>query len=184
LLTLARAHGNSIQIARSLYWLSILTEQDGNLDQALQLLEQATEQIPNHKHESWPVLNGLALLLYRMGDYERSEFMVRDFVRECLKYASNVHHAIACGLFDLSLIAVGRKQYPRAARLYGASMRLREELRWPIWTLEAQMHDHVVPLIQAALGQDEWYRLCAEGAAMTQEQATELAMLDEPLQAR
>ena len=87
--------------------------------------------------------------------------------------------AFALALLGLALVAGVRKQYPRAARLYGASTHFRKKLLFRIYATEKSLHDNIVPRIESALGADAWASLCAEGAAMTVEQQTALAMLGE-----
>ncbi len=68
-----------------------------------------------------------------------------------------------------------------AARIYGASKRFyRESPRGMrgMTATEMMLRDEVIRMISAALGETVWVSLCAEGEAMTLQEAMALAMTD------
>ncbi len=56
-------------------------------------------------------------------------------------------------------------------------MHFRRRLRFRICATESSLHDKIVPRIERAPGASAWNSLRAEGAAMTVEQQTALAIL-------
>ena len=208
LLELARAQGNSDMEMRAEAFIAILTEQEGDPDQAVKLLEQSVERMPKGV---WRNHYELGRMLVRLGNHARAESVLRGFLAEALKlvkpsrlirdddtsgspYATRMEQwlfaiqptvrqeqewALALALLGFALIAGMRRQYPKAARLYGASMHYRDRLRFGIYATEQSLHDKIIPRVESALGDHAWAGLRAEGAAMSVEQLTALAMLNE-----
>ncbi len=84
---------------------------------------------------------------------------------------------IADALAGVSTAAAGSGDSLRAARIWGAEERLREEIGLPLQSEEQRDHDRSVAAARAALGDDAAFdHAWQDGRALTLEQAIELAL--------
>lgn len=208
LVELARAQKNNDLITRAMVFVALQTEQEGDLGRAVEILQRSVEQMPmgvwRNQFELGRALCQLGEYTRAesvLRDFLREAFkllkpsrLVPDDDPPWTPYSTAMEQwlfgaqptarqeqewAFALALLGLALVAGARKQYPRAARLYGASTHFRKKLRFRIYATEKSLHDKIVPRIESALGANAWNSLRAEGAAMTVEQQTALAMLGE-----
>lgn len=77
---------------------------------------------------------------------------------------------VAC-LHGLAMVAAQQGAAERAARLFGATHKLREELGAPIAPFERDEYDQEVGRVQTQLGGSEFVRLLAEGRNLTADEA-------------
>jgi predicted ATPase/class 3 adenylate cyclase len=82
------------------------------------------------------------------------------------------------GLEGLATVAGKRGDDARAARLWGASAALRDELELALGPAEQLFHDDVVAEVQGRLGDDAFERAWHEGRGLSAHDAVELALLD------
>jgi len=91
---------------------------------------------------------------------------------------------IACVLAGVADAAAGLGDALRAARIWGAEERLREEIGSPLLTQDQRQHERSVGSARAALGDDAAFdRAWQHGRALTLEQAIELG-LEKPIAQR
>jgi DNA-binding CsgD family transcriptional regulator len=87
---------------------------------------------------------------------------------------------LAYGIFGLAAVAAARAEPVRAARLWGATEALREEISvdsLSYWELQTYDYDGRVSAARTMLGDEgAWERAWAEGRAMTPDQAVEYAL--------
>jgi predicted ATPase/class 3 adenylate cyclase len=81
---------------------------------------------------------------------------------------------VAC-LHALAMVASQEGAAKRAAVLFGASLRLREEIGAAIPPFERDEYDHSAGRVQSQLGEDEFARLLAEGRGLTVDAAISYA---------
>jgi len=82
---------------------------------------------------------------------------------------------IVASLHGLAMVAAQQGIAQRAAILFGATHKLREELGAPIAPFERDEYDHVVGGLESQLGETEFTRLLAEGRGLLAERAVALA---------
>jgi predicted ATPase/class 3 adenylate cyclase len=87
---------------------------------------------------------------------------------------------VAC-LHGLAMVAGQQGAAERAAILFGATHRLREELGAPIAPFERDEYDQEVGRVQSQLGEAEFARLLTDGRSMTAEEAVTYARKRTPL---
>ncbi|HEX5943275.1 MAG TPA: hypothetical protein VFY66_13420, partial [Anaerolineales bacterium] len=68
----------------------------------------------------------------------------------------------------------------RAARLFGKTDSFYTQLRFLLSPIERQNHEHDVAAARAALGEEVFSTLLAEGNAMTMKEAITYALNDQP----
>ena len=76
-----------------------------------------------------------------------------------------------------------KRNAERAATLFGAAHKLREELGSPLPPFERDEYQMEMQKVQTALGEDEFVRLSTHGRGMTLDEAAAYARQREPLSA-
>ena len=113
-----------------------------------------------------------------MGNHEPAAALLEDALR--LLRGSVDKFCLAYGFFGLAAVAAARGQPVRAARLWGATEALREEIgvdSLSHWELQAYDYEGRVSAARSMLGDEgAWERAWAEGRAMTPDQAVEYAL--------
>ena len=174
-LGLAREQGSPVGVVDGLIFLGFLAEREGDLHKARRFMEASVDVTP-----VWGAWGGhyeLGRVLAQLGEYQRAGAMLGEFLRRLLTVPTLVPAFLPWSLLWLALVAGGQAQHMRAARLYGAShFHVREKLRQQIRGSDKHHHDETVQQVRVALGEANWERLCAEGAGMTLEQVTALAL--------
>ena len=126
--------------------------------------------------------SGVAQSLNNLGDLA---CVIRDFAsakplfEESLSIRADLGERteIACVLAGVSEAAAGLGDSLRAARIWGAAERLREEIGSPLHSQDQRDHDGSVGAARAALGDDAAFdRAWQQGRALTLEQAIGLAL--------
>jgi predicted ATPase len=121
-----------------------------------------------------------AVTLFLLGDVEEAERYSRQVVfaaRRSGRLAPDLRYWL---LFVLSCCATSQGKFARGARLAGAHDAVEAEIPvaqrgyWP--EIEVDMREQNRARLVEALGDQEYVRLCAEGAAMSHEQMVEFAM--------
>jgi hypothetical protein len=85
---------------------------------------------------------------------------------------------IAYSLEAFTALAVAQGDMPRAARLFGATESFYSLLRFLMSPLERDHHERDLAATRSALGEEVFSALCAEGRAMSIEQAVAYALDD------
>jgi predicted ATPase/class 3 adenylate cyclase len=102
----------------------------------------------------------------------------RSLYQESLPYQREIGHAwgIAVTLQALASLAVKQEKWQISARLWGASLTLREDLGSPLTSDGARTKERDFAAIETALGQPAFKVALEEGRAMPLEQAVEYAL--------
>jgi tetratricopeptide (TPR) repeat protein len=120
-------------------------------------------------------LTGLGNVLAEQGDLGGAQSLYAESLE--MRRALGDRRGIAYSLEGLAAVQAAVDSAPRAARIWGAAERLREELRAPLPANERPRYDRRVTAARAALGDDVAFdRAWAEGLGLTIEQAIALAM--------
>jgi hypothetical protein len=77
-------------------------------------------------------------------------------------------------------LAVAQGDMKRAARLFGKTDNFYTQLRFLLSPIERQNHEHDVAAARAALGDEVFSALLAEGEAMTMKESITYALNDPP----
>jgi non-specific serine/threonine protein kinase len=123
-------------------------------------------------------LNNLGLVAHAEGDYPAALALLKECLQICRELGDP--WAIAVSLQGLALVAAAVARPDRAARLWGAAERLRDEIGGPLPQNERSRYEQRVAAACAALGAECFDRAWQEGRAMTWEQAVEYALSEEP----
>jgi predicted ATPase/class 3 adenylate cyclase len=123
-------------------------------------------------------LSELATVARQVGDMDAAIALLEDSLatfdpRE--KFGT-----VAC-LHGLAMVAGQQGAAERAAILFGATHKLREELGAPIAPFERDEYDQEVGRVQSQLGETEFARLLTQGRSMTTEEAVTYARKRTPL---
>jgi predicted ATPase len=123
----------------------------------------------------------LAGLAVQQGDYPRTISLRRESL--ALFHELGSKDSIAYQLEHMAYVVGAQSQEKRAVRLLGAAKVLRESMNSPIGgggviADEQAEYDHAVATARAALGEEEFAEVWAEGKAMTLEQAVAYALED------
>jgi tetratricopeptide (TPR) repeat protein len=86
-------------------------------------------------------------------------------------------------LHGLAMVAGQQGAAERAATLFGAAHKFREELGAPVPPFERDEYQRETQHVQDALGEEEFVRLSTHGRGMTLDEAVEYARQREPLSA-
>ena len=113
-----------------------------------------------------------------MGNHEPAAALLEEALR--LLRGSVDKFCLAYGIFGLAAVAAARVVPVRAARLWGATEALREEIgvdSLSHWELQAYDYEGRASAARNMLGdEDAWERAWAEGRAMTPDQVVEYAL--------
>jgi predicted ATPase/DNA-binding SARP family transcriptional activator len=123
-------------------------------------------------------LRGLGLLSQGQGEFGTPWSLHQQSLR--LFQEMRDKPGIAGCLESLAAVAVTRDQPGQAARLLGAAGSLRESIGAPLPPVERAEYDRTVEVARAALGEEVFVAVWAEGQAMPLEQAMDLAMESSP----
>lgn len=119
-------------------------------------------------------LNGLGLLSSQEGDYPAAHALLS----ECVQIVQELgDKSQACYALEAwASLAREQRGLERAARLWGAAERLREQISAPLPSKYKEAQDCAVAEVREALGAAVFAATWAEGRGMTMEQAIEYAL--------
>ena len=175
-LTIVRKLENKSAIAGTLYDLGSVAWVQGNLELASKRFEESLA-IGREIEGQFTIgyaLNGLGRVAYLRGKYDRAHALYKEALGMFRKTGSQWN--IAYSLEGFAALAVAQQDMPRAARLFGATETFYSQLRFLISPRERDNHDRDLAATRAALGEETFSALSAEGRAMTIEQAVEYAL--------
>jgi predicted ATPase/class 3 adenylate cyclase len=177
-LAAAEEGGDRVLIADFWSNIAFLDVVRGNPAAAIPLRRRAIE-IFRDEGATWKLgdyLGGLAMIMRSIGDLDAA----RGHLREALQIFAQARDglSISMGLTSLALIANDEGRHERAARLLGASARIRDELGGGVPPEIAGRWGDPEADAQKALGEDAYGRARAEGYAMDTDAA--VAYANEP----
>ena len=178
-LALARELGNRNGMARSLGNLSMVASEQNDFATARALLEQSLTILRELKDR-----DGIAISLHLLGDIackEADVLSARGYFAESLMILRDLGHKvrIVFSLRELAVVTAALGDPLRAARIWSAAERLRDEIGLPAMPDEDPLPDGRLSAARAALKSDP--ALDADrraGRALTLERAIDLALGD------
>lgn len=175
-----RKLGHQRGIAQSLIILGNATGDQGEFSLSRSFYEQALEILRplGDQYGLSVCLGNLGLVAGWQGDFKAARSYYKEGVRISLKL--NDRKNIAYSLEGLAAVAAYLGDPARAARAWGASERLREEIGCPLPPSDRPRHTRQVAEARASLGDDAAFDVAwQEGRGMAMESAIEYA-LQEP----
>lgn len=119
-------------------------------------------------------LNGLGRVAHSRGDYTTALDLYKEALRIFREIAN--HWNITYCLEAFAALAVAQHDMERAARLFGATESIYAQLRYLLSPFERENHERDLAATRAALGEEAFFALCAEGHTMTMKQAVAYAL--------
>jgi len=161
-LALRRALGDPLLVSDATYHLGVSLFRKGDIDEARHALEESLTLARELGEESQQAaaLFMMAELDLLAGDLDRAETQVRESLAVYTRVENDRDRA-EC-LVVMAGIATARKSFEQAARLLGEADALRGDS--PLDLYEVPVLERFVPDLEAALGDDQFARLRAEGA--------------------
>lgn len=175
-LTIVRKVNNKGAIAGTLYDLGSVAWARGDLELAAKRYEESIA-IGHEIEGQFTVgyaLNGLGKVAYSRGDYDTAHSLYKEALK--MFQETGNHWNIAYSLEALIALEVVEQHLKRAARLFGATETFYSQLRFLMSPLERDNHERDMAATRAALGEEVFSALWAEGSAMTIEQAVAYAL--------
>jgi len=176
-LTIERSLGDRNGIAISLTNLGLLAGEQGDYQAARTLHEEslAIKREMGNRQGVAVSLNNLGTVAGERGDYPAA----RALHQEGLAISRNLgaRNGIAHALEGLADVAFGLALLDRAARIWGAAEKLREDIGAPLTLQKRPRHDRQVAAARTAIGDDAAFDSAwREGRAMTLEQVVQYAL--------
>jgi predicted ATPase/class 3 adenylate cyclase len=176
-LAIRRELGDRSGIAASLNNLGDVAHEQGDCASARTLNDESLA-IMRELGDRWGIalsLGNLGAVAFDEGDYSAARALYDECLAICRELGDR--RAIASALEGLAAAVATVGSCLRAARVWGAAERLREEVGSPLSPNERTRYDPRVAAARAALGDDAAFdRAWLEGRALTLEQAIELAL--------
>jgi hypothetical protein len=120
------------------------------------------------------MLADLGLVAYEQGDYALA--LARHTESLTIRRVLGAKLGIAYSLEGLALLYRALNNPAKAARLWGASQALRDAIGTPVPPIEQTRYARDQAMVRMQLGADAFDRACAEGRAMTTDQAIAYAL--------
>ncbi|MDQ3548800.1 MAG: LuxR C-terminal-related transcriptional regulator, partial [Chloroflexota bacterium] len=139
------------------------------LDEALALAER--HGLPWHRAQILDAQGSVALM---RGDLPLARCSLRRSVELCR--AAGDPRFVAQALETCAWLATVEGAAEHAARLLGAASRMRDTIGVPVSQSARRKYDRYVPVIHAQLGLAGWQRAWAEGNALSQTEAIDVAL--------
>ncbi len=178
-LAICRDLGDRRGIAMSLNNLGSVAQRQGDYRAAGALFELALEIDRGIGNRAWIAtnLNNMGNVAREQGDYSSARGLHEESL--AIKRELGDRAGIANSLEGLAQLVSMLSGPYRAARIWGAAERLREEIGSPLPLRERPDYDRHVAGARTALGDDAAFdRAWREGRAMTLEEAAEYALKD------
>ena len=178
-LVLVREAKDRVDLGLTVYLLGQAARAAGDLPRAKALFEEslAVAREFNDTLSAGLALCELATVARDMGELQVAIALVEESLRTL--DPREKFGIVAC-LHALAMVASQEGAAERAAILFGASHRLREEIGAAIPPFERDEYDHWTGRVQSQLGDDEFARLLAEGRSMTIDAAIAYASQKSP----
>jgi len=161
-------------------WMGNLARVEGDFVHARELLEQsaALQSCLEDKIRLCYVLSDLGFVLIHFGELDRSEALFKETLSIQLKLGTDTT-SISLLFMGFAFLANARGQPLRAVRLLGAWESLCKATGYHIEGPERPDYESNLASLRAQLDESTFEAAWAEGAALTLEQAVELALSDE-----
>lgn len=175
-LSIVRELNNKGAIAGTLYDLGGVAWAQGKLELASKRYEESLA-IGHEMEGPYTIafaLHGLGRVAYSKGDYSTAQSLYIEALR-MLQEASH-QWGIAYLLESFTALAVAQQDMRRAAKLFGATETLYNQLRFLLSPIERDHHERELAATRAALKEEVFSALWAEGHAMTAEQVVEYVL--------
>jgi predicted ATPase/DNA-binding SARP family transcriptional activator len=170
-LTVLGGTGGKDQIAVVLYRLGIVARCREDYEGALGFEQRClilAEELGDKQIEAY-ALGELGVIWQLVGNSDRASTVLKESLE--LLVGVGDRWCITKTLEAMGAVSVEREALPRAARLFGAAERLREDIGAPLEPYEQAAHQRRVAAVRAALGVAESEELWREGRAMSFEDA-------------
>jgi non-specific serine/threonine protein kinase len=131
------------------------------------------QQLGDKSYIAYTQLN-LGIVASTLGDFQRA----RALYQQCLALRRDLEEkrGIVTCLAALGCVAAALEEYPRAAVLFGAFDAQRQATGAAVPALFRREYEQRLAATSSALGEDAFARACAEGRAMSAEQAVAYAI--------
>jgi predicted ATPase/class 3 adenylate cyclase len=173
-LALVREANDRVDLGLTVYLLGQAARAAENFPRAKELFDEslAVAQEFNDTLSAGLALCELATVARQMGDADGAIALVGQSLSTL--DPREKFGIVAC-LHALAMVASQEGDAKRAAILFGASHKLREEIGAPIPPFEHDEYDRSAWRVQSQLGEDEFARLLAEGRSLTVDAAISYA---------
>ena len=175
-LAIRREIGDRQGIAASLTILRSMADYEGDYASARGFSEESLNIFREigDRHGIAASLNDLGTMAHYQGDYASA----RSYHEESLAIRREIgdRQGIAQSLEAFAGLAADQENPERAARLWGATDALREQIGVPLPPNNREVYERKVAAARLALGENVFSSAWSEGRAMTWEQAVEYAM--------
>jgi predicted ATPase/class 3 adenylate cyclase/Tfp pilus assembly protein PilF len=178
-LAIRRELGDRGRIANSLHNLGLVAYYQGDYPAARSLYEEclAIWREMGYRFGIAVSLSNLGNLVFGQGDYPAAGVLHQEGL--VIRRELGDRRGIAYSLEGLATVMAAHGSSLRAARIWGAAERLREEIGSPLPPNERPHYGPRVAAARAALGDDAAFdRAWQQGRALTLEQAIELALAE------
>jgi DNA-binding CsgD family transcriptional regulator len=174
----ARASGDPFLTYVTLGWQAQLALWEGEVDRAATLMQEVVARTRAHG-DPWELawaLTEAGRIATLQGDHGRALALQREAVH--LRRGLRDTLGLVWSLESLAGAVSGQGQAARAARLLGAAEAARDRLGVPLQPQEQASHERTVAAARAALDEETFAALCAEGRAMARDEAIDYALAD------
>jgi predicted ATPase/DNA-binding SARP family transcriptional activator len=179
-LRLARELGHVRGLIVSLREVGLLAAEGGDGDRSVMLLAEAEQLARAHGDDAAlaDVLLARGRLALDAGDSEEASRLAASSIALYRAYGTTA--GIAWAVLILALAAEAAGTWKRAARLFGAAEALRETSGTQLLGADAGVIDAALNRVRAALGEEAFMAVRAEGRSLTVEEAVAVALADDP----
>lgn len=176
-LTRSRDIGFVSNIGEALYGLALVAQYQGELGRAAELMEESLIIERELGKQAWIayIQRSLGDIAASLGQPERALQLYAESLA-LLQCVRNENWEIAETLRQVAAVLGGRGCPDRAARLFGAAESIRETTGRLLPPLYRADYERAVNAARVQLGESAFQTVWAEGRALTQEQAIQLAL--------
>jgi predicted ATPase/class 3 adenylate cyclase len=179
-LGLVREAKDRVDLGLTLYLLGQAARSAADYPRAKALFEESLRLARefNDGMSAGLALCELAIVARQQGDLDGATARLEEALAS---FDPREKFGIVASLQGTAMVASQRGDGTRAATLFGAAHRIREELGAPIAPFEQDEYDQAAGRVRAQLGETEFARLLAEGRSMTAEEAVTYARKRPPV---
>lgn len=169
-LDLVRESKDRVDLGLTVYLLGQAARSAADYPRARALFEEslALAREFNDGMSAGLALCELAIVARQLGDLEGAKALLEEALAT---FDPREKFGVVACLHGMAMVASQQGDAERAATLFGASHRIREELGAPIPPFERDEYDQEIKRVQSALGEAEFVRLTAEGRGLPLEDA-------------
>ena len=169
-LTLVREAKDRVDLGLTLYIFGQAARSAEDYTRAKALLEESLTLFRefNDTLDAGLALCELAIVARQTGDFDGATALLEESIAT---FDPREKFGVVACLQGMAMVASAQGDAERAAILFGAAHRIREELGALIPPFERDEYDQVIQQVQSTLGEAEFGRLTAEGRGLTLEDA-------------